>query len=198
MQRSGCQGGMWVVGLASDGMRVRSRTVGIEAVVSRIKPRKLALPALPVRWIGNGRSLMRAMMSWRRIAVLLLVVLAGAGLGIGRAVASPVDGTWVIDDLGLTLFDCQDLVCGRIVSINDPHRRPSQCGRTIIWGLAKVGPAVWTGGSILDPDDDTQYKLSAELQPNGELRARIYKGVPLLGRTKILRRIDRASLAGRC
>jgi len=143
-------------------------------------------------------ALMKAMVNWRRIAVLLFVVLAGAGFGVGRAAASPVDGTWVIDDLGLTLFDCKDLVCGRIVSINDARRRPAQCGKVIIWGLAKVGPAVWTGGSILDPDDDTQYKLSAELQPDGKLRARIYKGVPLLGRTKILRRIDRASLMGRC
>ena len=141
---------------------------------------------------------MTAMVSWRRIAVLLSVLLAGLRLGAGSAVASPVDGTWVIDHLGLALFDCENLVCGRIVSIDDPRRRPSQCGRMIVWGLAKVGPADWTGGAILDPDDNTQYRLSAKLEPDGELRARIYKGVPLLGKTKILRRIDRGSLTGRC
>jgi uncharacterized protein (DUF2147 family) len=127
-----------------------------------------------------------------------LVVLAWPAFGIGSAAASPVDGTWIIDDLGLDLFDCQDLVCGRIVSIKDPNRRPTQCGRVIIWGLAVVGASEWTGGSILDPDDDATFRLSAKLQPDGALRAGIYKGVQLLGRTKILTRIDLGSLAGRC
>jgi uncharacterized protein (DUF2147 family) len=84
------------------------------------------------------------------------------------------------------------------VWIKDPNRRPSQCGRMIIWGLGVSGPSEWTGGSILDPDDGTTYQLAAKLQPDGALRARIYKGVQLLGRTKILRRIDLASLTGRC
>ena len=141
---------------------------------------------------------MKVMVGRRWIAALFLVVLAWPGFGIGSAVASPVDGTWIIEDLGLDLFDCQNLVCGRIVWIKDPHRRPSQCGRTIIWGLAAAGASEWTGGSILDPDDNTTYRLSAILQPDGALRARIYKGVQLLGRTKILKRIDLGSLAGRC
>jgi uncharacterized protein (DUF2147 family) len=68
----------------------------------------------------------------------------------------------------------------------------------IIWGLAAAGASEWTGGSILDPDDSTTYQLSAKLQPNGALRARIYKGVQLLGKTKILTRIDLVSLTGRC
>ena len=141
---------------------------------------------------------MKVMMRWRWIAALLFVVLACAALGVGRAVASPVDGTWIIDDLGLDLFDCRNLVCGRIVWIKDPNRRSSQCGRMIIWGLGITGPSEWTGGSIIDPDDGTTYQLAATLQPDGALRARIYKGVQLLGRTKILKRIDLGSLTGRC
>lgn len=141
---------------------------------------------------------MKVMMGRRWIAALLFVVLACAALGVGRAVASPVDGTWIIDDLGLDLFDCRNLVCGRIVWIKDPNRRSSQCGRMIIWGLGITGPSEWTGGSIIDPDDGTTYQLAATLQPDGALRARIYKGVQLLGRTKILKRIDLGSLTGRC
>jgi uncharacterized protein (DUF2147 family) len=146
---------------------------------------------------------MKFMVGRRWVAVFLLVVLAWPALpwpvmGIGRAQASPVDGTWIIDDLGLDLFDCQNRVCGRIVWIKDPKRRPSQCGQKIIWGLAPSGPSEWTGGSILDPDDSTTYQLSATLQPDGALRARIYKGIQLLGRTKILTRIDLRSLTGRC
>ena len=141
---------------------------------------------------------MKVMVRWWWIAALLLVVVAWPALGIGRVAASPVDGTWIIDDLGLDLYDCQNLVCGRIVWIKDPKRRPSQCGRVIIWGLGVAGPSEWTGGSILDPDDGTTYQLTAKLQPDGALRARIYKGIQLLGKTKILKRIDLGSLAGPC
>jgi uncharacterized protein (DUF2147 family) len=131
-----------------------------------------------------------------RIVALLLTVLVS--FSVESAAASSVDGTWVIQDLVLNLFDCQKLVCGRIVWIKDPARRPSQCGMTIVWGLALTGPAEWTGGSIFDPDDGATYSLSATLQPDGTLHARIYRGIPLLGRTKILRRTDLRSVTGRC
>jgi uncharacterized protein (DUF2147 family) len=129
--------------------------------------------------------------------VALLLAVSGS-FGVESAAASSVDGTWVIQDLILNIFDCQNLVCGRIVWIKDPARRPSECGQTIVWGLASTGPAEWTGGSILDPDDGKIYRLAATLQPDGTLHARIYKGVPLLGQTKILRRTDLRSVTGQC
>jgi len=141
---------------------------------------------------------MKIMVGRRWIAAILAMAFAWPAFGVRSAAASPVDGTWIIDDLGLDLFDCQNSVCGRIVWIKDPRRRPSQCGRMIIWGLAAAGASEWTGGSILDPDDETTYRLSAILQPDGAIRARIYKGVQIVGRTKILTRIDLQSLAGRC
>jgi uncharacterized protein (DUF2147 family) len=141
---------------------------------------------------------MKARLGQRWIAAPLLAALAWPALSIGSAAAPPVYGTWVIDGLGVALFDCQNLVCGRIVSINDPNKRPSQCGRVIIWGLGVSGPAEWTNGSILDPNDGATYQLSAKLQPDGVLRARIYAGTPLIGKTKILRRIELASLIGPC
>ena len=116
----------------------------------------------------------------------------------GRAETLPVDGAWIIRDLVLDIFDCQNLVCGRIAWIKDPARRASQCGRTIIWGLAPHSPSVWTGGSILDPDNETTYRLSATYERDGTLHARIFKGVPLLGKTEILKRVDIRSLADRC
>jgi uncharacterized protein (DUF2147 family) len=130
------------------------------------------------------------------IVALLLTVLVS--FGAESAAASSVDGTWVIQDLVLNLFDCQNLVCGRIVWIKDPARRPSECGQTIVWGLAATGPAEWTGGSILDPDNGEIYRLSATLQSDGTLHARIYRSLPLLGRTKILKRTDLRSLTGLC
>jgi uncharacterized protein (DUF2147 family) len=114
------------------------------------------------------------------------------------AAASPVDGPWIIRDLVLNIFDCQHVVCGRIVWIRDPARRPTQCGRPIVWGLEPEKPAVWSGGSIIDPDNKTTYRLSATFERDGTLYARIFKRVPLFGKTEILRRVSMSSLSGLC
>ena len=132
------------------------------------------------------------------ITACLLAALAMPAAAISQAEASPVDGTWIIRDLVLHIFECHNLVCGRIAWINDPARRPSQCGRTIVWGLKENGPNEWAGGSILDPDDGNTYRLSAVFEPDGTLRARVFKGIPLFGKTEILKRVDVRSYTGLC
>jgi uncharacterized protein (DUF2147 family) len=141
---------------------------------------------------------MQVRTSRRWLAALSFLAFAYQTVGVGRAETPDVDGTWIIQDLVLNIFDCQNLVCGRIVWIKDPVRRPAQCGKVIVWGLAPVSPSEWKGGSILDPDDGKTYNLSATREPDGTLHARIYRGIPLLGRTKILRRVDLSSFAGLC
>jgi hypothetical protein len=101
-------------------------------------------------------------------------------------------------NLVINIFDCANLVCGRIVWLGEPAKRASQCGRTIIWGLERQSPSVWTGGSILDPNDGKTYRLSATYEPDDTLRARIFIGVPIFGKTEILKRIDMKSLQGLC
>jgi uncharacterized protein (DUF2147 family) len=137
-------------------------------------------------------------MGQRMGVALLLSGLACQGAGARAAEVPSVDGAWIIRDLVLNIFECQQQFCGRIAWVRDPHRRPTQCGKTIVWGLAADGSAKWTNGSIYDPDDGTTYRLSASLQPDGTLNARIYKGIPLFGRTEVLRRVDPQSLQGRC
>src|SRR5690348_7415269 len=131
-------------------------------------------------------------------ASLLACAVALPKTGNGNEAASAVSGTWIIRDLILRIFACRDRVCGQIVWLKDAARRPSQCGRTIIWGLAASGPNSWTGGSILDPDDNIIYGLSAVVEPDGTLRARIFRGAPLFGKTEILKRADLASFTGQC
>jgi uncharacterized protein (DUF2147 family) len=134
------------------------------------------------------------------------ILLAGslfAGLlwqaaGSGAAGSSFIEGTWRTEDLVLNIFDCNSQVCGRIVWIGDPARRPSQCGKVIVWGLKSTSVSQWAGGSILDPDDGATYDLAAYYQPNGTLRARIFRGIELLGKTKILTRVPQRSLTGWC
>jgi uncharacterized protein (DUF2147 family) len=137
-------------------------------------------------------------MGRRWIVAALVAAMGWPMFPIDRAEASQVDGTWMIQDLILNLFECQNQVCGRIVWIKDPKRRPSQCSQTIVWGLAPSGPSEWSGGSIIDPDNAKTYHLSATLEPDGHIDARIYLGVPLLGQTKILKRVDVNAYTGRC
>ncbi len=132
------------------------------------------------------------------ISTCLVAGLISPWVDAKPAMASPVDGTWIVKDLVLHLFDCQQSVCGKIVWIKDAARRPAQCGRTIVWGLRATGPDEWTEGSITDPDNEMTYRLSATYEADGTLRARIFKGVHMLGRTEILRRVDLQSFKDRC
>jgi uncharacterized protein (DUF2147 family) len=138
------------------------------------------------------------MMRFWRGFTFLLALFACQVSGVDSARASSIDGTWNIRDLVLDIYDCGSAVCGRIVGVRDPIRRPKQCGMIIVWGLTQEGPSEWGNGRILDPDDGTIYRLSATFEPDGTLRARIYELVPLLGRTQILRRINLWSFSGRC
>jgi uncharacterized protein (DUF2147 family) len=82
--------------------------------------------------------------------------------------------------------------------MKDPQRRRLDCGRTIVWGLSPAGPAAWSGGSIYDPTDGNTYRLNATLQPDGTLHARIFRGVPLFGKTEVLRKVPPRSMDGWC
>jgi uncharacterized protein (DUF2147 family) len=112
--------------------------------------------------------------------------------------ASSVDGSWKIRNLVLDIFSCEQSVCGKIAWTKDPRRRQTDCGRTIVWGLSQNGPDKWSGGSIYDPTDGNTYRLSASLEPNGTLQARIYRVAPLFGKTEILTRVASRSLDGWC
>jgi uncharacterized protein (DUF2147 family) len=128
-----------------------------------------------------------------RVAACLLAIAVA-----GNAEARTVSGTWKIRDLVVHIYGCKSRVCGRIVWLEDPSRRRHDCGRLIVWGLTGNGPNQWDGGSILDPDDEDVYQLSAAFQSDGTIHARIYKDFPMLGQTEILRRVDLRSLSGHC
>jgi uncharacterized protein (DUF2147 family) len=141
---------------------------------------------------------MEVTMERRWWAAFLFAVAVWPVFGFANAEASSMNGTWRIENLVLEIFDCQQLVCGRIVWIDEAAKRPTQCGKIIVWGLAQTGPITWKGGAIFDPNDGKTYRLSATFQPNGELRARIFQGIELLGKTKMLKRVGVNSLSGWC
>jgi len=114
------------------------------------------------------------------------------------ASALPVEGSWAIRDLVLDIFNCQGSVCGKVAWTKNPQKRRTECGRTIVWGLSPDGPETWSGGSIYDPTDGNTYRLSATLESDGTLHARIYRGIPLFGKTEVLTRVPPRSLDGWC
>lgn len=144
-------------------------------------------------------------------AILLVVAL------LRPAGATALDrSVWLIDSrVAIQIFDCSGLLCGRIVwlrasvdsgerVIRDKHnpdlllRHRKLCGLTILWGLHSMGLDHWEGGWFYNPDDGTTYRVSAELFPPNLLVARIYLGIPLFGRTKLLYRVPHGTSKGWC
>jgi len=129
-----------------------------------------------------------------KLCLAILMILVGS---FAHAIESP-NGAWMIRDLAIDIFDCQPAVCGKILWLHDPLRRPTQCNKLIIWGLVPDGERHWSNGTILDTKDGVSYNLSATLRPDGTLDARVFRGIPLIGRTEILHRVDPQTLNGIC
>ena len=150
-----------------------------------------------------------------------MLVASGAGLLLivtpaGPASSEVPDGTWLLADrVAIEVFECDGLVCGRIVWLVRPRTSDGQpdvdrlnpdpnlrhrplCGLTIIWGLRSEGPDHWSNGSLYDPQDGNTYDLTAERTAPGTISARVYRGIPLLGRTEILTRDPQLTFDGRC
>jgi len=128
----------------------------------------------------------------------LAIAITGLIISSWPASATPVEGAWAVQDLILDIYNCQNRLCGRIAWTKDAHRRQTDCGRTIVWGLSPSGPGTWDDGSIYDTTDGNTYRLKASLGPDGTIRARIFHGIPLLGKTEVLRRVEPRSQSGWC
>jgi uncharacterized protein (DUF2147 family) len=149
-----------------------------------------------------------------------LLVVGSTIFAVPGAAVSATDsgaGAWVVVGTGaaLEIFDCSGLLCGRIVWLqkargaagrtaqddenSDPaFRRRPLCGLTVLHGLRPAGLDDWNSGSLYNPDDGRQYRVSAKLRSANVLVAPIYVGVPLFGETKALQWIPGLGLDGRC
>jgi len=132
------------------------------------------------------------------------------------ASAEVPDGTWLFANrVAVEVFECSGLVCGRIVWLLRPRTPDGQpdvdrlnpdptlrqrplCGLTIIWGLQPDDAGHWSNGSLYDPQDGNTYDVTAERTAPDRISARVYRGVPLFGRTEILIRDPQLSFDGRC
>lgn len=161
----------------------------------------------------------RTEMTERRPIARLMAVAAAAVLlvpAVARSEAALPQGVWLIDErAAVQIYDCAGLMCGRIVWLKVPRNAEGQldrdknnpapglmsrelCGLTILWGLRPAGVNRWRDGWFYNPDDGATYRLSAHLKSDDLMVARIYLGVPLLGETKTLVRVEHEIGDGWC
>lgn len=147
-----------------------------------------------------------------------LIVAAIALLVAPRAIAQPAvpQGVWLMDGrVAVQIFECEGLMCGRIVWLRarlNPQtvlnldkknpvpalRQRKLCGLTILWGLRPAGSNRWVDGWFYNPDDGKSYSVKAQLKSDDVIVARIYVGVPIIGKTKTLARVPHDTSEGWC
>ena len=135
------------------------------------------------------------------VATAALLFLAAAA----RA-ETPV-GLWETGESHIEVYHCGDLLCGRIVALDDPldlagkprvdvnnpdpalRTRPIM-GMDLISGFSRKSDRKWVRGTIYDPRDGKTYKCKMTLRKDGTLKVRGYVGVSLFGKTVVWNRIE--------
>lgn len=168
------------------------------------------------QWPEKGRPFPSK--SLRRRERLAPVVAAAAIVVPARAaseVAVP-PGEWLMDGkVAVQIFDCQGMMCGRIIwllvprdpqgVLNRDRKNPNPalrgrklCGLTMLWGLRPTGVNRWQDGWFYNPDDGKTYRVTAQLKSDDVIVARIYVGVPVFGKSKTLARVPHGVTEGWC
>jgi uncharacterized protein (DUF2147 family) len=139
------------------------------------------------------------------VVALILSIISGPA----AAAADPIVGTWdQVDEDGdvgavVAIAEKAGRFEGRIVKLFPGPDEPAnpvcdKCrgarhnvpvlGMTVIEGLRREGDH-YAGGTIVDPDTGSEYRLEVRLGPDGRtLAVRAFTGVSLFGRTQTWRR----------
>lgn len=147
---------------------------------------------------------------------LLAVAVLFVGVAPARSQVAIPQGVWLIDQrAAVEIFDCSGLMCGRILWLIEPRdpdgqldrdkhnpdpalRQRELCGLTILWNLHPAGPNRWRDGWFYNPNDGVTYRLSATLESDDVIVARIFVGLPIFGKTKTLVRVPKGASEGWC
>jgi uncharacterized protein (DUF2147 family) len=147
---------------------------------------------------------------------LIVAVLALLVAPRGRSQPAVPQGVWLMDGrVAVQIFECEGLMCGRIVWLLVPRnpqgqlnldkknpvpalRRRKLCGLTIIWGMRPAGSNRWVEGWFYNPDDGKAYSVTAQLKSDDVIVARICAGVPIFGKAKTLARVAHETSEGWC
>lgn len=123
-----------------------------------------------------------------------LFVLALAMPAASAAPLPNVHGNWLTaNGHGVVqIARCGDELCGRIVAIDRAAGEPMptaergrpQCGRTIITADKGDSAGAWRG-QITDPRDGHSYQARLSVDQRGDLRLRVFIGIPVVGSTQV-------------
>jgi uncharacterized protein (DUF2147 family) len=133
-----------------------------------------------------------------------------------RAAKPVTEDVWLMDSkVAVQIFECGDLLCGRVVWLVKPRnpegvldrdrhnpeitlRQRPVCGLTVLWALHPKGADRWEDGWFYNPFDGKTYRVLAKLTSADLIVARIYRGIPLFGKTKTLQRVKHGKMEGWC
>ena len=116
-------------------------------------------------------------------------------------------GLWETGESHIEIYNCGDLLCGRIAELDEPldaegkpktdENNPDPALRTrpilgmdLIAGFSRKSDTQWVKGRIYDPRDGKTYKCKMSLQKDGTLEVRGYVGLSLFGKTVVWTRIE--------
>jgi len=143
-------------------------------------------------------------MSKTMLAVLVPVTWL---LFVVAARAETPTGVWETGESHIEIYDCGELLCGRIIALDEPldaqgkpktdknnpdpalSTRPIM-GMDLIAGFSRKTDKRWVGGTIYDPRDGKTYKCKMTLEDDGTLKVRGYVGLSLFGKTVVWTRIE--------
>jgi uncharacterized protein (DUF2147 family) len=150
-------------------------------------------------------------------SLVLLLASTMAGFANAHTASAEVPkGVWLIEEkAAVQIFECNGLLCGRILWLRTPHdsqrqlkrdkknpdpalRQRELCGLTVLWDLRSTGPNHWDDGRFYYPDSGKTYNVKMELTSSDALVARFYLGASVLGETKTLSRVLHGTSEGWC
>jgi uncharacterized protein (DUF2147 family) len=150
-------------------------------------------------------------------SLVLLLISTMAGIANAHIASAEVpEGVWLIKgEAAVQIFECNSLLCGRILWLQAPHdsqgqlkrdkrnpdpalRQRELCGLTVIRDLRSTGPNQWDDGRFYYPDSGKTYDVKMELTSSDALVARFYQGTSFVGETKTLSRVLHGTSEGWC
>lgn len=154
-------------------------------------------------------------MSFKRLVLLLACTVAGIAQ-THQASAEVPKGVWLIKgEAAVEIFECNNLLCGRILWLEAPRdslgqlkrdkknpnsalRQRELCGLIVLWGLRSTTPNRWDDGWFYYPDSGRTYNAKLELTSSDALVAHFYLGTSVVGETKTLSRVLHGTSEGWC
>jgi uncharacterized protein (DUF2147 family) len=137
---------------------------------------------------------------------MLFFVMSGTALGSSHD--PTLEGVWLHSNerIQVEIAPCGENLCGKIVWLKNPKdetgrprtdrknldqtkRAQPLMGMTVIRGLVRSGPRLWTDGTIYNPDDGKIYSGRLVLVDPDTVKIRAYKFLTLFGETQVWTRV---------